>query len=735
MPAPIPPVERYRPGRIYGEITVAREEFKPEADVLKKRELTWYEKYCKQVNKNFPFGKGAKFKEKYKSAIDFLGWELSAEEIASAGTFTMLASFFGSAIIGLIVFIFFGAMLSSMVAGFTPLIVIYIFVPLVALALYLSYYIQNYSLIAAESEKVKALTYIPEIVGYMIMSMKLVPNLEKAVEFSAEHGRGKIAKDLTKLMWDFQLGVYSSLSEGMDALTFRWGKFSEEFKSAMMMIRASVLETTEAKRFQVLDKTMTDVLSSIKIKMEDYARGLSQPSTMLFYLGVLLPLILIIVLPVGAIFSGSAISAPVVLFLLYNLTVPAIAFIYAHKVIGGKPPTYEPPKVPEGFPGIPSKGKMFLGKTQLPVRLVSAGILIFGVVIAVLISNGITFGEFHFGDTTLEIALAKANVSPEAFNQKKPMDQLLFIVGAGVSRTYLILIILISVSLAISAYYYYNNIYRRRVQLQAIKMESEFKDSLYVLASRLGENKPVEEALKYTQEFLPGQSISKEVFGKTIDNISLLGMPLSAAVFDPVYGSVKDNPSPLIKSGMKLLVDSVQLGVDVAGRTLISLSMQLRNSEEVTKLLSNLVRDITSMMATMAIFIAPMVLGITTALQKIVITTMASILKSGTLERLGESQVMEGMGLGLGKTTQTFLQPEGFAQMTTPELFLIIVGIYVIEMIFIMMYFTVRIQEDNPLLMKISIAKALPIAVTIFAVAVIAANQITALSLGGAAGP
>jgi hypothetical protein len=590
-------------------------------------------------------------------------------------------------------------------------------------------------LIAAESEKVKALTYIPEIIGYMIMSMKLVPNLERAVEFSAEHGRGKIADDLRKLIWDTQIGVYSSLSEGLDVMTFRWGKFSEEFKSAMMMIRASVLEATEAKRFLVLDKTMADVLESIKLKMEDYARGLSQPSTMLFYLGVLLPLILIIVLPVGAIFSGSAISTPLVLFLLYNITVPVIAFIYARRVLGKKPPTYEPPKVPEDFPGLPAKGKMFLGKAQIPIIFVSIAVFVIGAVIAVLVSNGATIGETHFGDTTLEIALSKANITMDAFNEKKDMDKLLFIVGAGVSRTYLISIILVSFSIAAFIYLYYNSIYRRKVQVQAMQMESEFKDSLYILASSLGENKPVEEALKHTKEFLPGQRISKEVFGKTIDNISLLGMPLSAAIFDPVYGSVKDNPSALIKSGMKLLVDSVQLGVDVAGRTLISLSMQLRNSEEVTKLLSNLVRDITSMMTTMSVFIAPIVLGITTALQKIVITTMASILKSGTLERLGESQVIEGIGLGIGKTTQTFLQPSGFAQMTTPEVFLIIVGIYVIEMIFIMMYFTTKIQEDNPILMRLSIAKALPVAMIIFIVSVLAANQLTLLAVGGAAGP
>jgi len=50
--------------------------------------------------------------------------------------------------------------------------------------------------------------------------MKLVPNLEKAVEFGAEHGQGKIADDLKKVIWDTQLGIYNTLSEGLDAMAY-----------------------------------------------------------------------------------------------------------------------------------------------------------------------------------------------------------------------------------------------------------------------------------------------------------------------------------------------------------------------------------------------------------------------------------------------------------------------------------------------------------------------------------
>ena len=105
----------------------------------------------------------------------------------------------------------------------------------------------------------------------------------------------------------------------------------------------------------------------------------------------------------------------------------------------------------------------------------------------------------------------------------------------------------------------------------------------------------------------------------------MLAMPLEQAVFDKRYGALKDIPSNTINVSMKLLVDSVQLGVNVAARTMIALSIQLSNSQKVTNNLKVLVSDITGMMKTMSLFVAPIVLGITTSLQKIVIITLSSI--------------------------------------------------------------------------------------------------------------
>ncbi len=715
----------------------------------------------------FPsLGKGAKFSQKYKEAVDFLNWNLTPEEFSAAIKFSMIASVFFAFILFVLSFVF-GVF--DLIVGFIgdPLMAyFYLFVPLILVVYVAVNFVQKFPLNEAKLEQVRSLTYVPEIMGYMIMSMKLVPNLEKAVEFAALHGRGKISEDFKRVIWNVELGIYKTLSEGLDDMAYSWGKFSSEFKTSLMMIRASVLEDTEAKRYQILDKTMEQTLESIKNKMEQYARELSQPTVVLFYLGVLLPLILIIVLPIGSAFSGQGLAKPEILIFIYNFLIPAATLLFALNVLRNRPPTYEPPIIPDDHPSLPKKFQMQLGKNFVDLRIVMLAVLILGSLgTAFFHFNGIVFdldGEKTIilaPDRTPEFVLERVNkpadwfdedggniqqktsrgiVLERAVKQNSLEKTMFFMIPENDTTPYnLIFGSLITFAFLFFIYFNFTNVYKRKIQEETMVMESEFKDSLYVIASRMGENKPIEEALRHAQNFLPDYVISQKIFGKTVDNINLLGMPLSNAVFDPNYGSLKNNPSNIIQSSMKLLVDSVKMGVEVSARTLMSLSMQLNNSEKVNKMLSILVKDITSTMTTMAVFIAPIVLGITTALQKIVTVSMGSIVSSGSLggldDGLGNLDLgSAGVGSGLGEQISAFsssvssfkMDPEVFASLVSPAQFTLIIALYVIEVVVILTYFTSKLEEDNDVLALLRIAKALPIALIVFVISIIAANTV-----------
>ncbi len=782
----------------YGKISLPGEEEEVEFTPQEKIGNHPFVVYCKSVFKIFgSLGKGAKFSDEYTEAVEFLRWDLKAEELTSTISATMIVSLIVFGLLGVILYLFSPVM--PFLLGFTKnfyLSVAYLFGPLIGISLGLTFIVQTFPLREAKKEQIQALTYIPEIVGYMIMQMKLVPNLEKATRFAAEHGRGKIARDLGEIVWKVNHGAYSTVVEGLEDLRKRWGSYSSELKEALMNIRASVLEGNEEKRFALLDKTMDSILNSIRDKMENYARGLSQPSTILFYVGILLPLILIIILPVGSSFTGQALARPEILILIYNIALPAFAFIFSLYVISQKPPTYESPKVEDSHPEILSeynlrnkKYKMVLGEARDKGKLVRKGIVLDVRLIAVLILIA-GFGLSYFvstqgippkfllsgdkGEDIAQIIPADKQVSDVLLRSSLPLDyfevngtlfkkltdkgatvekaQELMLIEKNnfffkpendVSPFLLIFGILITLSLTVSFFLYFSNIYKRKVQQDYMQIESEFKESLYVLASRLGENKPIEEALRHTKEFLPNLKISEALFGKILYNVSVNNLTLRGALFDPQVGALKGNPSSMIRTSMKLLVDSVELSVEQASSTLINLSMQLRNSEKVSKLLTVLVSEISSTMYTMTIFIAPIVLGITTSLQKVVMVTLAQISSApgggtGITDALTDldTSALSSVGAGgvgsaissiksLGSSVSGVgVDPTVLRSLADPTQFLVIVAIYVIELVIIMSFFTSMMEEDNKLKFRIGLAKALPVAVIIFIASLYFANTV-----------
>ncbi len=768
-------------GELYGKIKYTGEAFEEGERKLVREPDHPFVALCRRLYRISPsFGKGGQFTPENRLAVDFLNWKLSPEEFAGASKLVLVLSLLAALTAGSIIAFSPLKTIIALLAPGSELGLLYAYLPFILAAIWLTYYFQNYPSAEAKREQTRALTYVPEMMGYMIMSIKLVPNLEKAVEFAAEHGRGKIAKDFKDLIWQTQVGVYNSLSEGMDAVAYRWGKYSQEFKRALMRIRASVIENSEAKRYALLDQTMAEMLESIRNKMEQYARDLSQPSTMLFYIGVLLPLLLIIILPVGSSFSGAPLANPIVLFFIYNLVIPGIAIAFAINLIQNRPPTYDPPVIPDNYPGLSPRWKARLGGLMVDVRLLATLILIVGVGVSYLVSTQgippkfmVETGTNSDGspksiacsdprllvgcDTSREEALTRAGRPLKYFDlgengirynellgqqlrrsgsdadQRKidedvavkvrAEEQLFFSQSDNDIAPYkLVFGLLITFSLAAFVLLYYANIYKRKAQLDVQEMESEFKDSLYVLASRMGENKPVEDAIKHVQEFLPDLRISRTVFTRTLDNINLLGMPLEQAVFERNSGSVANIPSNLIKSSMKMLVDSVQLGVNVSARTMISLSIQLQNAEKVNNTLKVLVSDVTGTMKTMTLFIAPIVLGITTSLQRVVIVTIASIASSDILQNAGNTDT-SSLGTSFsGFNLKGFISPDAIANIASPTQFILIVALYIIELVVIMTYFTTKIEEDNELLFRINVAQFLPVAIVMFVISMVASN-------------
>ncbi len=682
------------------------------------------------------FGKSAKVtdaeKKKLTNTLAYIGWDLKPEEVKSAGMFVlavgavlgmfwlMLNFVLSRMQIGLWIAlgqnitapIGFGIppMESTLLVGFgldSPIHLLLYIGPFL-LAAIAAYWVMEYPYSYANKERIRSLGYIPEIVNYFVMAMKVNPNLEKALEFVAEHGHGRIAKDVRKLLWDLKTGKYRTTEEALDNLAWRWGEYSEEFKHALMLIRSSVMEPDDTKRNALLDRALQDVLDGIKEKMDMYSRQMHQPSVYLYYIGVMLPLLLIIMAPVGAMMGGgqmAVLSQLPVMILLYNILIPIGSFYMAKSILGKRPPTRPVPQIPDDFPGLPKKGWFKVFKYELPVYFIA------GAIFAVFVALGYV----------LEPVL---NPVPPAWKHQSwfPFFE---ITGVILGAVY-----------AVSFWLWANHKDKRKAQLEIVQMENEFQDSLYVLASRLGEGRPIEDALRYAAEFLPTSQASKRLFLPTLHNIKMLGMTLKMALFDPAYGSLRWIPSGFIKTTMKIVVDSMSLGVQMAARSLTGLSMQLRDMQKVEQALRSMLEDITNMMASMATLIAPVVLGITVALQKIIMGALKNLAKSG----MGSSTQSNNVVIPAGIPGANMLQGGGpfggknmekiLAHSATQEQLFFVVGFYMIEIIFVLIYFASHVNEGkNDLAFKMALAQSLPMGMTIFFAVAFFAMKMTAIGM------
>ena len=277
-----------------------------------------------------------------------------------------------------------------------------------------------------------------------------------------------------------------------------------------------------------------------------------------------------------------------------------------------------------------------------------------------------------------------------------------------------------SLSLALSVYLYGTSYPKRNLQKKIMGMEREFQDSIYVIASRLGENRPIEEAIIYASNFIGKNSPLARVYRITAENIRNLGMTIDAAFFDPAYGSLKNVPSEIIRDTVRIVIDSLSLGVQQGARVLISLSLQLRDAQKVKERIRAVLDEITAMMKTIAFMIAPLVLGITSALQKVIVGALGSF--GGT----GSSQLSAGQFSTVGIPMVSFGSPEMLATMPDSTTFLLIIGLYVLEITLLLTYFTTKIDEgNNSLALKMNIAKTLPIAMILFFLSAWFASKLT----------
>ena len=689
----------FSPGRIY-EVFYRREHDEDVEDSGESaKDYSGFIETCRKAYERNPY-RGAVPKE-LQAALDFLGWDIPPEAVISAAkTYAMYAAVLGAVFSAFLLY-FFGYLswpidfdVLEQATG-QPLFWVILSLP-VLFAVGAYYSVMSYPVSVAKSIFQSDLLPSLRVVGNIVLSMKLVPNLEKAISFAVKHGKGFLANELKQMLWDVQLGMYRSAEEGLDRIAYRLGRYSDEFKHALMRIRTSLLEADDAKRYVLLDGALSEAVEGVKNRMVAAASSLYMPSIQLFYLGIFLPLLLFIIIPVWAAFSpDTPLANPLAMVLLYNVVLPIATYYFAKSILSKRPRAYTAPEIPDRLVENASAKRRRYALQALAIFLMGAGA---------------SYYLHTLLDVTPEKLLVEAGVcTPSNVKdciEAMPEERLsYYLEGQDLTPYVMIFGAMFSFVLAVSYYLYRSTEEKLRIQKDIMEIEKDFKDAVYVLASRMGEGKPLENALDAVSENMPESKIA-EVFSRISYNVRTLGLTIKEAIFSPVFGVLRDIPSKVLRDAMRLVVAAVSLGTELASRALVAISEQLRNEEVVVERIREKTGEIAVMMTTMAYFVGPIVLGITVALEKVIISSVASI---------NVPEVDTSVLGAFGNVTEMFSGARGGESPVPDWVFLISVAVYTLEITALLVWFSTYLHDGpNTIITRRKLAYALVVASVLF---------------------
>ncbi len=636
--------------------------------------VSWYEKLCKfstNVVKLMP-KKGDV--ENLKRSADVAHLDVTPLEAASFAGLTAITFILLGLVLGFIIFFFATSQgdAANNIAGYSigffrgdgtlkpvtgPLMLFLLFV---ILGFVLMKTLGKYPITLARRWRLKAGNQVVLCILYVVMYMRHTSNLEHAIKFAGEHIGNPLASDLRKIFWDVEVGRYSTIKESLDRYLESWKAYNLEFVESFHLIESSLYEPVEELRISRLDKALDVVLEGTYERMLHFAHSLQSPITILHMLGVILPILGLIILPLVGTMLGVKWWH---IGILYNITLPIAVYYFGNSILSNRPLGYGERNIAEENPEF---------KRYRYVSFLSYDI--HPIVPAILIGIGLCFIGF--------IPLIMHGLYPDADFSLGALGRFLdyktsegkiygpFGVGAALVGFF------VPLGLAIGTGFYYRLSTRRLISIreQTKNLEIEFSGSLFQLGNRIGEGIPSEVAFGKVAENLKGTPTG-DFFRRVDYNIRRLGMDINEAIFNEKKGAILSYPSALIESSMKVLVETSRKGPEVVAKAMISISTYVDRLHKVNERVKDLLADITSSMKGQISFLAPLIAGIVVGMGSLITMLIGKL----PFEKLEAAQ-LEDVPLNI----QTMMNLFPTESLMPPYFFQLVIGLYVVEIVIIL---------------------------------------------------
>ena len=618
----------------------------------------WYEFLCNSLGKLFDFPLKESDAKKLLEDFKFCDLNIKPNYVYSAGIILLVIGIGFSITLFFFNYYLYGLISLAGTFGFVYFIIIY------------PSYLTKYHRIAATSDLVQT-------IFYLVISLRLVPNLETGLMFASKNVKGIVGRDLKKMAWGVSTGNYQSADEALEKFAVKWKKENLEFYESMHLIRISTLQHKERREI-LLDEAVNVMLQGNMERMKHYSTELRNPLLILTTLGITLPVLTIILFPIMTIFLASSIN-PNHLFLFYDILLPLVVYYMMNETLRARPLTFgiidislHPKSRPMSWFSLNLFGKKLKIHTLLTAIVIGIIISLIGYEISILPSDPVSLTKIGGG---------------------------LIILGG------------ITASLMVYSYLHYKGNIEIRDEIR--ESEREFDEVLFQLGYTLTTGMPLESALEESVKKTKYLKITK-LFEGILLNIKKFGFTFKRALFDKKYGVLRYYPSHIIKSTMTILSDSIDKGTAGISKTVLSVSQYLKSMHLVEEHMRDILDETTSSMKMMMVLLVPVSAGAVVGMATIMTMVLFQIEKLlSDVTGLSAAYPQNFSGDVLGSIVD-------IKNIMPAEVFLVVVGVYMLEIVLMLAVFIGSLEHgDDPLDKHQLIASNVFLCYTIFSVCVL----------------
>lgn len=623
---------------------------------------TLYERLCNFSSSILDISPPKEEIDSIAAAIETTHLNITPAGAYSFATLVMVLSILSGIFLGLISYLLFGSV---------SIVTILIFVIGGAIAVKP---LGKYPIHLADMHRLRASNQMVMCILYIVMYMRHTSNLEHAVKFAGEHIGAPLSLDLRKVVWDVETGRFSTMKESIDYYLENWKGYNLDFVESFHLIESSLSEGNLQRRLELLDKALEVMLEGTYENMLHYAQNIKSPITTLHMLGVILPVLGLIILPLMGSFLGVKWYQ---LAIVYNVFLPIGVYFLGFSIMSKRPVGYSEGNILEDNPRFASMRKMnFLGMEIEPKSFA-----IFLAMIFLLVGFfPVIYHALGYEDIPISIPGYDNFGVLMGYQTSQDVDGNTIESGPfGIGAALFSLVIVFGIAYSLSAYYKARSRKLIAIREETKKLEKEFQGALFQLGNRIGGGFPTEMSFGDVANNMKGTPTGD--FLQIVDtNIRMLGMSVTEAIFDDKVGAINKYPSSLIESSMKVMVETSQKGPSVVSRALISISNYLDRINKVNERLKDLLAETIGSMKAQISFLSPVISGIVVGIGTMITSIIGSL--GPALQNATASPGSSAAG-SFGTMSQ-FTELFPIDKLIPPFYFQLVVGLYLIEVVYIL---------------------------------------------------